>query len=278
MITGGSTDIGAVLTGSDTVKKFSFTGSTEVGRKLIGQCAETVKKVSMELGGNAPFIVFDDADLDAAVEGAMISKYRNAYQTCVCANRLYVQDGVYDAFAEKFAAAVAKLKVGHGTEPGVTQGPLIDENAVKKVEEHVADALSKGGKLLTGGQRHSPGHSFFEPTVITEVTAAMKVAKEETFGPLAPLFRFKSEEEVIALANDTEFGRPATSMPATSVASSACRKALEYGMVAVNTGILSNETAPFGGVKQSGLGREGSKYGIEDYLEIKYVCLGGIAS
>ncbi|HJV06942.1 MAG TPA: NADP-dependent succinate-semialdehyde dehydrogenase [Chromobacteriaceae bacterium] len=278
VITGGSTDIGAVLTGSDTVKKFSFTGSTEVGRKLIGQCAETVKKVSMELGGNAPFIVFDDADLDAAVEGAMISKYRNAGQTCVCANRLYVQDGVYDAFAEKFAAAVAKLKVGHGTEPGVTQGPLIDENAVKKVEEHVADALSKGGKLLTGGQRHSLGHSFFEPTVITEVTAAMKVAKEETFGPLAPLFRFKSEEEVIALANDTEFGLASYFYARDIGRIFRVSEGLEYGMVAVNTGILSNETAPFGGVKQSGLGREGSKYGIEDYLEIKYVCLGGIAS
>ncbi|MDC7712520.1 NADP-dependent succinate-semialdehyde dehydrogenase [Vogesella sp. LYT5W] len=276
VLTGGSTEIGGVLTGSDTVKKFSFTGSTEVGRKLISQCAETVKKVSMELGGNAPFIVFDDADLDAAVEGAMISKYRNAGQTCVCANRLLVQDGVYDAFAAKFADAVAKLKVGNGLEAGITQGPMIDENAVTKVEEHIADALAKGGNLLTGGKRHELGYSFFEPTVITGVTPEMKVAKEETFGPLAPLFRFKTEAEAIQMANDTEFGLASYFYARDIGRIFRVSEGLEYGMVAVNSGILSNEAAPFGGVKQSGLGREGSKYGIEDYLEIKYVLLGGI--
>ncbi|TCW33489.1 NADP-dependent succinate-semialdehyde dehydrogenase [Gulbenkiania mobilis] len=276
VITGGATEIGAVLTGSDTVKKFSFTGSTEVGRKLIAQCADTVKKVSMELGGNAPFIVFDDADLDAAVEGAMISKYRNAGQTCVCANRIYVQAGVYDTFAEKFAAAVGKLKVGNGLEEGVNQGPLIDENAVRKVEEHIADALSKGGELVAGGKRHALGQSFFEPTVITGVTAEMKVAREETFGPLAPLFRFETEEEAIRLANDTEFGLASYFYARDIGRIFRVAEGLEYGMVAVNNGILSNEAAPFGGVKQSGLGREGSKYGIEDYLEIKYVLLGGM--
>ncbi|KMN30549.1 succinate-semialdehyde dehydrogenase [Chromobacterium sp. LK1] len=276
VLTGGSSEIGAVLTGSDAVKKFSFTGSTEVGRKLIAQCADTVKKVSMELGGNAPFIVFDDADLDAAVEGAIISKYRNAGQTCVCANRLLVQDGVYDAFAEKFAVAVAKLQVGNGLDAGVTQGPMIDMNAVAKVEEHIADALAKGGKLVAGGKRHALGHSFFEPTVITDVTPQMKVAKEETFGPLAPLFRFHSEAEAIQMANDTEFGLASYFYARDIGRIFRVSEGLEYGMVAVNTGILSNEAAPFGGVKQSGLGREGSKYGIEDYLEIKYVLLGGI--
>ncbi|POZ62677.1 NADP-dependent succinate-semialdehyde dehydrogenase [Chromobacterium alticapitis] len=276
VITGGSSEIGAVLTGSDAVKKFSFTGSTEVGRKLIAQCAGTVKKVSMELGGNAPFIVFDDADLDAAVEGALISKYRNAGQTCVCANRIYVQDGVYDAFAEKFAAAVATLKVGNGLEAGVTQGPLIDQNAVAKVEEHIADALSKGGKLIAGGKRHALGHSFFEPTLIADVTRDMKVAREETFGPLAPLFRFQTEEEAIRLANDTEFGLASYFYARDVGRIFRVAEGLEYGMVAINSGLLSNEAAPFGGVKQSGLGREGSKYGIEDYLEIKYVLLGGL--
>lgn len=276
VITGGSSEIGAVLTGSDTVKKFSFTGSTEVGRKLIAQCAGTVKKVSMELGGNAPFIVFDDADLDAAVEGALISKYRNAGQTCVCANRIYVQDGVYDAFADKFAAAVATLKVGNGLEAGVSQGPLIDQNAVAKVEEHIADALAKGGKLIAGGKRHALGHTFFEPTLIADVTREMKVAREETFGPLAPLFRFKTEEEAIRLANDTEFGLASYFYARDVGRIFRVAEGLEYGMVAVNSGLLSNEAAPFGGVKQSGLGREGSKYGIEDYLEIKYVLLGGL--
>ncbi|WP_043612685.1 NADP-dependent succinate-semialdehyde dehydrogenase [Chromobacterium violaceum] len=276
VITGGSSEIGAVLTGSDTVKKFSFTGSTEVGRKLIAQCAGTVKKVSMELGGNAPFIVFDDADLDAAVEGALISKYRNAGQTCVCANRIYVQDGVYDAFAEKFAAAVATLKVGNGLEAGVSQGPLIDHNAVAKVEEHIADALAKGGRLIAGGKRHVLGHTFFEPTLIADVTRDMKVAREETFGPLAPLFRFKTEEEAIRLANDTEFGLASYFYARDVGRIFRVAEGLEYGMVAVNSGLLSNEAAPFGGVKQSGLGREGSKYGIEDYLEIKYVLLGGL--
>ena len=276
VLTGGSTDIGSVLTGSDTVKKFSFTGSTEVGRKLIAQCADTVKKVSMELGGNAPFIVFDDADLDAAVEGAMISKYRNAGQTCVCANRILVQDGVYDAFAEKFSVAVAKLQVGNGVEAGVTQGPMIDQNAVAKIEEHIADALAKGGTLLAGGKRHALGHSFFEPTVITGVTPEMKVAREETFGPLAPIFRFQTEDDAICMANDTEFGLASYFYARDVGRIFRVSGALEYGMVAVNSGILSNEAAPFGGVKQSGLGREGSKYGIEDYLEIKYVLLGGI--
>ncbi|OWY37967.1 succinate-semialdehyde dehydrogenase I [Xenophilus sp. AP218F] len=276
VITGGSGEIGAVLTGSDAVKKFSFTGSTEVGRKLIAQCAGTVKKVSMELGGNAPFIVFDDADLDAAVEGALISKYRNSGQTCVCANRLYVQDGVYEVFAEKFAAAVAKLKVGNGLEPGVTQGPLIDQNAVAKVEEHIADALDKGGRLIAGGKRHPLGHSFFEPTVIADVSSEMKVAREETFGPLAPLFRFHGEEEVVRLANATEFGLASYFYARDVGRIFRVAEGLEYGMVAVNSGVLSNEAAPFGGVKQSGLGREGSKYGIEDYLEIKYVLLGGL--
>lgn len=276
VITGGSSEIGAVLTGADAVRKFSFTGSTEVGRKLIAQCAETVKKVSMELGGNAPFIVFDDADLDAAVEGAMISKYRNAGQTCVCANRIYVQDGIHDAFVEKFIAAVDTLKVGNGLEAGVSQGPMIDANAVTKVEEHIADALAKGGKLVRGGKRHALGGSFFEPTVVTGVTRDMKVAREETFGPLAPVFRFKTEEEALQLANDTEFGLASYFYARDLGRIFRVAEGLEYGMVAVNTGILSNETAPFGGVKQSGLGREGSKYGIEDYLEIKYLCLGGI--
>ncbi|TDR78492.1 NADP-dependent succinate-semialdehyde dehydrogenase [Paludibacterium purpuratum] len=276
VLTGSSSEIGAVLTGADAVRKFSFTGSTEVGRQLIAQCAGTVKKVSMELGGNAPFIVFDDADLDAAVEGAMISKYRNAGQTCVCANRIYVQDSVHDAFVEKFIAAVGKLNIGNGLENGITQGPLIDENAVRKVEEHIADAVGKGGKLRLGGQRHALGGSFFQPTVVTGVTRDMKVAREETFGPLAPIFRFKTEEEALQLANDTEFGLASYFYARDLGRIFRVAEGLEYGMVAVNTGILSNETAPFGGVKQSGLGREGSKYGIEDYLEIKYLCLGGI--
>jgi succinate-semialdehyde dehydrogenase/glutarate-semialdehyde dehydrogenase len=276
VLTGDSRAIGGEMTSNPVVRKLSFTGSTAVGRLLMQQCAPTIKKLSLELGGNAPFIVFDDADLDAAVEGAIASKYRNAGQTCVCANRLYVQDGVYDAFAAKLVAAVAKLKVGNGVEPGVTQGPMIEDKAVVKVEEHVADALAKGGRLLTGGQRHALGHSFFQPTVIADVTPDMLVAKEETFGPLAPLFRFKTDEEVLAMANDTEFGLAAYFYSRDIGRIWRVAEGLESGMVGVNTGLISNEIAPFGGVKQSGLGREGSKYGIEDYLVIKYICMGGI--
>jgi succinate-semialdehyde dehydrogenase / glutarate-semialdehyde dehydrogenase len=276
VLTGSSRAIGGEMTSNPTVRKLTFTGSTEVGRVLMQQCAPTIKKLSLELGGNAPFIVFDDADLDAAVEGAMISKYRNAGQTCVCANRIYVQDGVYDAFAAKLVAAVAKLKVGNGQEAGVTQGPMIDVKAVQKVEEHIADALAKGGRLLAGGQRHALGHSFFEPTVIADVTPEMRVAKEETFGPLAPLFRFKTEAEVLAQANDTEFGLAAYFYSRDIGRVWRVAEGLESGMVGVNTGLISNEIAPFGGVKQSGLGREGSKYGMDDYLVIKYTCMGGI--
>ncbi|QXI11262.1 NAD-dependent succinate-semialdehyde dehydrogenase [Pseudomonas zeae] len=276
VITGSATRIGSVLTRHELVRKFSFTGSTPVGRLLISQCADTVKKVSMELGGNAPFIVFDDADLDQAVEGAMLSKFRNAGQTCVCANRIYVQDSVYDQFAEKLAAAAQKLVLGNGMEQGVTQGPMIDEAAVRKVEEHISDALAKGARLVTGGQRSALGGSFFEPTVLAGVTAAMKVAQEETFGPMAPLFRFSSEEEVIERANDTEFGLASYFYARDIGRVMRVSEELEYGMVGVNTAAIANEMAPFGGVKQSGLGREGSKYGIEDYLEIKYVCLGGV--
>jgi len=269
--------IGGELTGNPVVRKLSFTGSTEVGRLLMAQCAPTIKKVSLELGGNAPFIVFDDADLDAAVEGALASKYRNTGQTCVCANRLLVQDGIYDAFAVKLAARVKALRVGGGMEEGVVLGPLIDAQALAKVEEHVADALAKGAKVLTGGRRHALGGTFFEPTVIAGVTPDMKCAREETFGPVAPLFRFRTEAEAIALANDTEFGLAAYFFSRDVARCFRVGEALEYGMVGVNTGIMSNEVAPFGGVKQSGIGREGSKYGIEDYLEIKYLCMGGIA-
>ena len=276
VVTGDSRAIGGEMTANPTVRKLSFTGSTAVGRLLMEQCAPTIKKLSLELGGNAPFIVFDDADLDAAVEGAIASKYRNAGQTCVCANRLYVQDGVYEAFAAKLVAAVAKLKVGNGIEAGVTQGPLIEDKAVAKVEEHIADALGKGGRLLAGGQRHALGHSFFQPTVIADVTADMLVAREETFGPLAPLFRFHTDDEALALANDTEFGLAAYFYSRDIGRIWRVAEGLESGMVGVNTGLISNEIAPFGGVKQSGLGREGSKYGIEDYLVIKYICMGGI--
>ena len=276
VITGRSTLIGAEFTTNPTVRKLSFTGSTEVGRKLIEQCAPTVKKVSMELGGNAPFIVFNDADLDAAVEGAIASKYRNAGQTCVCANRLYVQSGVYDAFAQKLADAVGQLHVGNGVDAGVTTGPMIDEKAVEKVEEHIADAVAKGASIKMGGKRHSLGHSFFEPTILTNVTQDMAVAKEETFGPLAPLFKFDTEEEVLGYANDTEFGLASYFYSRDIGRIFRVSEALEYGMVGVNTGLISNEIAPFGGVKQSGLGREGSKYGIEDYLVIKYTCLAGL--
>ena len=280
VITGSASSapkIGGELTGNPTVRKLSFTGSTEVGRLLMAQCAPTIKKLSLELGGNAPLIVFDDADLDAAVEGALASKYRNTGQTCVCANRLLVQDGIYEAFAARLAEAAKKMKVGAGTEAGVLQGPLIDQQALAKVEEHVADALAKGARVLTGGRRHALGGTFYEPTVIADVTPDMKCAREETFGPVAPLFRFKTEAEAIAMANDTEFGLAAYFFSRDVARCFRVGEALEYGMVGVNTGIMSNEVAPFGGVKQSGIGREGSKYGIEEYLEIKYLCFGGIA-
>ncbi|MEO7031379.1 MAG: NADP-dependent succinate-semialdehyde dehydrogenase [Herbaspirillum sp.] len=276
VLTGSSRAIGGEMTSNPIVRKITFTGSTEVGRLLMAQSAPTIKKLSLELGGNAPFIVFDDADLDAAVEGAMVSKYRNAGQTCVCANRIYVQDSVYDAFAAKLVVAVAQLKVGNGAEAGITQGPLIDMKAVEKVEQHVADALAHGGRLLVGGKRHALGSSFFEPTVIVDVTPEMRVAKEETFGPLAPLFRFQTDAEVIALANDTEFGLASYFYSRDIGRIWRIAEALESGMVGINTGLISNEVAPFGGVKQSGLGREGSSYGIDDYLVIKYLCMGGI--
>jgi succinate-semialdehyde dehydrogenase/glutarate-semialdehyde dehydrogenase len=274
IVTGDARAIGGELCANPLVRKLSFTGSTAIGKLLMQQCAPTVKKVSLELGGNAPFIVFDDADLDAAVQGALASKFRNAGQTCVCANRLYVQDGVYDAFAAKLAAAVEALKVGNGMEKEVTQGPLIDQKAVRKVEEHVADALAKGARLITGGARHALGGSFFQPTVLADVTQDMQVASEETFGPLAPLFRFHTEAEVIQHANATEFGLASYFYSRDIGRVWRVAEALECGMVGVNTGIISNEVAPFGGVKQSGLGREGSKYGIEDYLVVKYICLG----
>lgn len=276
ILTGGSTDIGKVLTEHPVVKKFSFTGSTEVGKKLIAQCATTVKKVSMELGGNAPFIVFDDANIDAAVEGALISKFRNVGQTCVCANRLYVQEGVYEAFVAKLTAAVSQMKVGNGFEAGVQQGPMIDAAAVKKTQEHIDDAVAKGAEVVLGGKPHALGGNFFEPTIVKNVTQDMKVAKEETFGPLAPIFKFKTEEEAIQYANDTEFGLASYFYARDVGRIFHVAEGLEYGMVAVNSGILSNEAAPFGGSKESGLGREGSKYGIEDYLEIKYTLLGGL--
>jgi len=276
VITGSAREIGAEMTSSPDVAKLTFTGSTEIGRQLLAQCAPTIKKVSMELGGNAPFIVFDDADLDAAVEGAIASKYRNTGQTCVCANRLYVQAGVYDAFVEKLAAAVAKLKVGPGIEPGVTQGPLIDRAAVKKMEEHIADALAKGGKLVAGGKPHKLGRTFFEPTLIANATQDMLVAKEETFGPLAPVIRFDTDADAIRMANDTEFGLAAYFYARDLGRVWRVAEAIESGIVGINTGIISTAVAPFGGVKQSGLGREGSKYGIDDYLEIKYLCLGGL--
>jgi succinate-semialdehyde dehydrogenase / glutarate-semialdehyde dehydrogenase len=273
VITGDAKAIGGEMTSNPTVRKLSFTGSTAVGRLLMEQCAPTVKKISLELGGNAAFIVFDDADLDAAVEGAIASKYRNAGQTCVCANRLYVQDAVYDEFARKLVEKVRTLKLGNGLEAGVNQGPLINENAVRKVEEHIADALSKGAQLQAGGQRSALGHTFFEPTVLANVTSDMKVAREETFGPLAPLFRFKTEEEVIGMVNDTEFGLASYFYSRDIGRVWRIAEAIETGMVGVNTGLISNEIAPFGGVKQSGLGREGSKYGMDDYLVIKYICM-----
>jgi succinate-semialdehyde dehydrogenase / glutarate-semialdehyde dehydrogenase len=273
VVTGDPKAIGGELTSNPVVRKLSFTGSTPVGRLLMSQCAATVKKVSLELGGNAPFIVFDDADIDAAVQGAIASKYRNSGQTCVCTNRFYVHDAVYDQFAEKLAAAVTRLKVGRGTEPGVEQGPLINEAAVQKVEAHIADAVEKGASIVTGGKRHALGHGFFEPTVLRDVTPAMQVAKDETFGPLAPLFRFNSDDEVIRFANDTEFGLAAYFYSRDIGRIWKVAEALEYGMVGVNTGMISNEVAPFGGVKQSGMGREGSHYGIDDYVVIKYLCM-----
>ncbi len=276
IVTGPAKEIGAELTSNPTVRKLSFTGSTEVGRVLMAQSAQTIKKISLELGGNAPFLVFDDADLDAAVEGAMASKYRNAGQTCVCANRILVQDGVYDAFAAKLAEKVKALKVGRGTEAGVHIGPLIDANAVAKVEEHIGDAVAKGAKVLVGGKKHALGGLFFEPTVLTGVNTSMKVTKEETFGPVAPLFRFRSDEEGIAMANDTEFGLAAYFYARDIRRVWRVGEGIESGMVGVNTGLISNEVAPFGGVKQSGIGREGSKYGIEEFLEVKYLCMGGI--
>ncbi|MGM0982377.1 MAG: NAD-dependent succinate-semialdehyde dehydrogenase [Pseudomonadota bacterium] len=269
-------EIGEVLTTDPRVRKISFTGSTPVGKKLLTQCAGTVKKASMELGGNAPFIVFDDADLDAAVEGAVASKYRNSGQTCVCTNRLLVQAGVYEAFLEKLASRVAQLEVGNGLDAGVAQGPLINQAAVEKVESHIADALEKGGRLVCGGEPHALGGTFFQPTIIADVTPGMKVATEETFGPLAPVFRFETEEEAIAMANATEFGLAAYFYARDYRRIWHVMEGLEYGMVAVNEGILSTELAPFGGVKESGLGREGSRHGLDEYTELKYVCVGGL--
>ena len=276
MVTGDAPSIGKEMCANPVVRKVTFTGSTEVGRILMRQSADTIKKLSLELGGNAPFIVFDDADLDAAADGAMASKYRNAGQTCVCANRIYVQEGVYDAFARKLAERLAKLKVGKGTDAGVTLGPLIDAQGLAKVEEHVADAVAKGAKVVVGGKRSALGGRFYEPTLLTGVTPEMKVSREETFGPVAPLFRFKDEAEALRLANATEFGLAGYFYSRDVGRIFRVAEGMETGMVGVNVGNISNEVAPFGGVKQSGLGREGSKYGVEDFLEIKYVCLGGI--
>ncbi len=276
IVTGSAGQIGGEMTSNPIVQKVTFTGSTPIGKLLMEQCAATVKKTSMELGGNAPFIVFDDADLDEAVEGAILSKFRNTGQTCVCANRLLVQDGVYDAFAEKLRVAVDALKPGNGLDPSSTQGPLIDMKAVAKVEEHIADATGKGARVLSGGKRSDLGFSFFEPTLLADVTPEMMVARDETFGPLAPMFRFKTEEEAIHMANDTEFGLASYFYARDLGRVFRVAEELEYGIVGVNTGLISTEVAPFGGVKESGEGREGSKYGIEDYMEIKYTCLGGI--
>ena len=278
IITGPSAETGAELTSNPLVRKLSFTGSTEVGARLLAQCAPTIKKTSMELGGNAPFIVFDDADLDAAVIGAMASKYRNTGQTCVCANRLLVQDGVYDAFAAKLKIAVEAMKVGNGMEPGVAQGPLINAAAVAKVEEHIADATKRGATVLTGGHRHALGGNFFEPTLLANVPHDALIFREETFGPVAPLFRFKTEAEAIRLSNDTEFGLAAYFYARDVGRIFRVAEALEYGLIGINEGIISTAEAPFGGMKSSGLGREGSKYGIEEYLEIKYLAIGGIGT
>jgi succinate-semialdehyde dehydrogenase/glutarate-semialdehyde dehydrogenase len=277
MITGSATAIGGEMTGNPTVRKLTFTGSTEVGKKLMTQCASTVKKLSLELGGNAPFIVFDDADLDAAVQGALASKYRNTGQTCVCANRLLIQAGVYEEFTRRLKSAVARLRVGDGLMGVTDQGPLIDAKALMKVEEHIADAQALGAKVALGGKRHALGGSFFEPTILTDVTPKMLVAREETFGPVAPLFKFESEAQAIAMANDTEFGLAAYIYTRDLARSWRVSEAIEYGIVGLNTGIISTEVAPFGGVKESGVGREGSRYGILDYTEIKYVCVGGVS-
>jgi succinate-semialdehyde dehydrogenase/glutarate-semialdehyde dehydrogenase len=276
VLTGEPRAIGGEMTSNPDVRKITFTGSTGVGRLLMRQSADTIKKLSLELGGNAPLIVFDDADLDAAVEGTIISKFRNTGQTCVCANRVYVQDGVYDEYAEKLVVAVKQLKVGNGLEPGVLQGPLIDEAAVEKAEDHISDAVSKGARVLLGGKRHSLGHTFFEPTVLADVTAKMKVARNETFGPVAPLFRFYKDEEAVQLSNDTEFGLASYFFGRDIGRIWRVADQLEYGMVGINTGLISTEAAPFGGIKQSGLGREGSHYGIDEFLEVKYLCFGGL--
>ena len=275
IVTGMPEEIGAELTANPLVRKLSFTGSTAVGKLLMQQCASTVKKISLELGGNAPFIVFDDADIDAAVAGAMASKYRNTGQTCVCANRLLIQDSIYEEFAAKLAQAVSQLKVGDGLKGETQQGPLINRAAVEKVENHINDAVAQGAKIVCGGKRHALGGTFFEPTILADVTAAMRIAREETFGPVAPLFRFKTEDEAIRLANDTPFGLAAYFYSRTLGRAWRVAEALEYGMVGINEGVISTEIAPFGGVKESGIGREGSKYGIDDFLEIKYVCMGG---
>jgi succinate-semialdehyde dehydrogenase/glutarate-semialdehyde dehydrogenase len=277
VITGSSAAIGGEMTSNPQVRKLTFTGSTEVGKKLMAQCAGTVKKLSLELGGNAPFIVFDDADLDAAVQGAIASKYRNTGQTCVCANRLLIQAGVYEEFSEKLADAVAKLRVGDGLAGATDQGPLIDAKAVAKVEEHIADAVGKGAHVAFGGKRHALGGTFFEPTILTGVTSRMLIAREETFGPVAPLFKFHSETEAVAMANATEFGLAAYVYTRDLARSWRVSEAVEYGIVGLNTGIISTEVAPFGGVKESGTGREGSKYGILDYTELKYICVGGVS-
>jgi succinate-semialdehyde dehydrogenase/glutarate-semialdehyde dehydrogenase len=276
VVTGSSSVVGGELTENPTVRKLSFTGSTEIGRVLLAQCAPTIKKVSMELGGNAPFIVFADADIEKAVAGIMASKFRNAGQTCVCANRIFVEDGVYDALASRLKEVVTSQKVGNGLEKGVTIGPLIDENAVEKVEEHIEDALRLGAKVYCGGHRHALGGTYFEPTILTDVPAGAKLMREETFGPVAPLIRFSSEADVIRMANDTEFGLACYFYTRDNARVWRVAEALEYGMVGINEGIISSEVAPFGGVKQSGIGREGSKYGIEEYLEVKYLCMGGI--
>ncbi|MFA5487661.1 MAG: NAD-dependent succinate-semialdehyde dehydrogenase [Candidimonas sp.] len=273
VVTGSSREIGAALCESETVRKLSFTGSTEVGRTLMEQCAPTIKKLSLELGGNAPLIVFDDADLDAAIEGIIASKYRNAGQTCVCANRIYVQDGVYEEIAKRLVDKVNAMKVGDGFEAGVTQGPLIDQDAVEKIREHIADAVQQGARVIAGGKAHALGGTFFEPTIVRDVTQSMRFASEETFGPVAPLFRFKDEKEAVRHANDTIFGLAAYFFTKDYARVWRVSEALEYGIVGINTGIISNEVGPFGGVKQSGLGREGSKYGIEEYLEAKYLCI-----